>query len=185
VQLCEFSPTTDDQSRFCLLVRRSIVNYSDRVPGFWEPVPCTQWPYSKINSEHSERPESSSERVKMAWLCVRKLIPSARSVLRTNFRIRPIETIIEIVWSVEISWKHYSLRHTRNTWPLTGVHGYMASRVAPCDSRKSSVNNSNSPLLIPICSLGLRRPFIWPHIHLLISTAFSSCGPCETFAVTL
>jgi hypothetical protein len=29
------------------------------------------------------------ERVKMAWLGVRKLIPSVRSVLRTNFRIRP------------------------------------------------------------------------------------------------
>jgi Fz domain len=26
----------------------------------------------------------------MAWLCVRKLIPSARSVLRTNYRIRPL-----------------------------------------------------------------------------------------------
>jgi hypothetical protein len=57
---------------------------------------CLRWPYSKINSEHSERPESSSERVKIAWLGVRKLIPSARSVLRTNFRIRPMCSSVDI-----------------------------------------------------------------------------------------
>ena len=48
------------------------------------------WLDSIINSEHSERPESSSERVKIAWLDVRKLIPSALRALRTNFRIRPL-----------------------------------------------------------------------------------------------
>ena len=62
-----------------------------------------------FENTNSERPESSSERVNIAWLGVRILIPSVRSVLRTrpNFRIRPLQLR---------SFERFSVRPTVWTW---------------------------------------------------------------------